>query len=64
MMRHRAERRVGAAQTVCASCCAVPAAGEIECESIDCSWLFERFKAGRELEGAKRIEELVEELTK
>ena len=57
MMRHRAEKRVGAAQLVCASCCAVSAAEEIECESIDCPWLFERFKAGRELEGAGQFAE-------
>lgn len=62
MTRHRAEKRAAAAQTVCASCCGVGAAEETECDSIDCAWLFERYKAGRELEATKGIGELVEEL--
>ncbi|KAG8909888.1 DNA polymerase zeta, partial [Tulasnella sp. 408] len=48
-LRRDVQRRAAHTQQICASCCGAPAGEEIECESVDCAWLYERYKAGREL---------------
>lgn len=43
----QAEQRLINVQRICASCSHVAVTEPIECESVDCSWLYERVKATR-----------------
>lgn len=49
-------------QMICASCTATAPAEPIECESLDCPWLFERKKAEGKAENVLNIKELVVDL--
>ncbi|KIO33534.1 hypothetical protein M407DRAFT_65394, partial [Tulasnella calospora MUT 4182] len=61
-LRRDVQRRAANTQQICASCCGVPSVEEIECESVDCPWLFERYKAGRELRATGGVSALLDSL--
>jgi len=56
------QNRAHTTQLLCASCSAAPAYEEIKCESLDCRWLFERFKVNRELESLESLNAVVKEV--
>lgn len=56
------ENRLLDVQQICAACTKTTASEPIECESIDCAWLFERKKAERKAEFLVLLQELIEEV--
>ena len=61
-MRRGVEKRARAVQEICASCSSVGVAEDIECESLDCGWLFERQKAFREQQALCGLSDVVDGL--
>ena len=59
---HIAEDKLRDVQTICSSCCGVPAAEPVKCESLDCPWLYERKKVENKVEALDVVAELVAEL--
>jgi len=55
--RRAVEKRLVDAQIVCASCTLSAGWEEVRCESLDCPWLFERFKGARDVEVASGLME-------
>lgn len=55
---HRAERRLINVQRICASCSSVQPTEPIECENVDCAWLYERVKATRKVAVAAGYQQL------
>ncbi|CAL1695850.1 unnamed protein product [Somion occarium] len=49
-------------QAICSSCQSTPMAEPIQCESLDCPWLFERKKIEHKTEALSAIEDYVEEV--
>ncbi|KAJ7487607.1 hypothetical protein B0H11DRAFT_2157036 [Mycena galericulata] len=47
---HMGEKRFLNIHRICASCAQTPLAEAVECESLDCSWLYARTKAERKLD--------------
>ncbi|TFK89962.1 hypothetical protein K466DRAFT_574493 [Polyporus arcularius HHB13444] len=47
---------------VCGSCCGVAPAEPVECESLDCPWLYERKKIEGKAEALTTIHDLIEEM--
>ncbi|KDQ63750.1 hypothetical protein JAAARDRAFT_53942 [Jaapia argillacea MUCL 33604] len=58
----KAEKNLKASHDVCVSCTGGGPAEPILCESLDCSWLFERKKAEDKAESLVLIHELIEEM--
>jgi DNA polymerase zeta len=56
------EDRLRRAHAVCAACTGCAPAEPIQCESLDCAWLYERHKAGTGMELAQFASQLLEEL--
>ncbi|KAI0068183.1 hypothetical protein BV25DRAFT_1793280 [Artomyces pyxidatus] len=56
------EHRLRTAHDVCTSCTASEALEPIRCESLDCSWLYQRKKAEADAEETGYLEELIEEI--
>ncbi|KAH9835559.1 uncharacterized protein C8Q71DRAFT_709525 [Rhodofomes roseus] len=59
---HVAEAKLQNVQTICSSCCGIPAAEPVKCESLDCPWLYERKKIENKVEAMDVVAELVAEL--
>ena len=59
---HIAEDKLRDVQAICSSCCGVPAAEPVKCESLDCPWLYERKKVENKVEALDVVAELVAEL--
>ena len=59
---HIAEDKLRDVQTICSSCCGIPAAEPVKCESLDCPWLYERKKVENKVEALDVVAELVAEL--
>ncbi|KZT65126.1 hypothetical protein DAEQUDRAFT_677323 [Daedalea quercina L-15889] len=59
---HVAEDKLRNVQTVCSSCCGIPAAEPVRCESLDCPWLYERKKVENKVEALDVVAELIAEL--
>lgn len=57
-----AEKRSHDCQIVCASCSGSAPVEDIKCESLDCSWLYERLKAQKEVKFWKRVPEMIIDL--
>ena len=47
---------------VCGSCCGTAPAELVQCESLDCPWMYERKKLESKAEAATTIQELIEEM--
>lgn len=60
---HRTEERVQNTHSICVSCSGVPHAEPIDCESLDCPWLYERKKVENKAEQLGQLQQLVEELS-
>lgn len=56
------ERRTLTAHEVCVTCTGIAPSEPVECESLDCSWLYARKRAEHKLEVIDTIAILVEEL--
>jgi DNA polymerase zeta len=56
------ETRLLISQRICASCTMAAPNDAIECESIDCSWFFQRKKAEDNAELLPLLEECVQEI--
>lgn len=59
---HIAEDKLRDVQTICSSCCGIPAAEPVKCQSLDCPWLYERQKVENKVEALDVVAELVAEL--
>ena len=59
---HKTETRLQQTHLVCVSCSGVAPGEPVECESLDCPWLFERKKFEQRAESLNQITELVDEL--
>ncbi|KAH9937686.1 uncharacterized protein B0H18DRAFT_1081794 [Fomitopsis serialis] len=59
---HVAEDKLRNVQTICSSCCSIPAAEPVKCESLDCPWLYERNKVENKVEALDVVAELIAEL--
>lgn len=58
----RTETQLKDVHTVCSSCCGTAQAEPVECESLDCPWLYERKKIERKAEALTTIHDLIEEM--
>src|ERR1700722_6833246 len=58
------EQRLSASHETCVSCTASESNETIECESLDCPWMFERKKAENKAELISVLEECMNELAK
>ena len=47
---------------VCGSCCGTAPAELVQCESLDCPWMYERKKLESKAEAATTIQELIEDM--
>lgn len=56
------ESRRSDVQRLCASCSGSPADEEIKCESIECPWLFQRWRVEREVARLRGVKKLISEL--
>ncbi|CAK5264403.1 unnamed protein product [Mycena citricolor] len=56
----KGEKRVLEAHQVCGSCSNSPAGDSIECESLDCSWMYRRTKAVHKLDFLENLARLLE----
>jgi DNA polymerase zeta len=61
--RRRLEKRLIGAHRVCSSCTASAPCEPIECESLDCPWLYERKKAEFKVESVSTLEECILDIT-
>ncbi|KAI0732391.1 hypothetical protein C8Q72DRAFT_874307 [Fomitopsis betulina] len=59
---HIAENKLRDVQTICSSCCGIPAAEPVRCQSVDCPWLYERKKVENKVEALDAVAEMVAEL--
>ena len=59
---HVIEQQFLDTQRICMSCASLPSPNEIKCESLDCSWMFERRKAESKLETLAVLKEFVHDL--
>ena len=57
------EKRLVGAYQICASCTATAPGEPIECESLDCPWLYERKKAEFKVETVSALEECILDVT-
>lgn len=57
-----AQARLRSAQLVCSSCTSTPAAEPVRCESLDCSILYARVGASRQVGDLSGVGELVANL--
>jgi DNA polymerase zeta len=57
------ERRLLASQEICISCTSSESNEPIECESLDCPWMFERKKIEDKVECISMLEECIQDLT-
>ena len=58
------ERRLKDVHLVCSSCCGTAAAEPVQCESLDCPWLYERKKLEGKAEALTTVHDLIEEMEK
>ncbi|KAI0639404.1 hypothetical protein C8Q77DRAFT_1204904 [Trametes polyzona] len=56
------ESRLKDVHTVCGSCCGTAPAEPVECESLDCPWLYERKKLESKAEALTTVHDLIEEM--
>jgi DNA polymerase zeta len=61
---HLAQKRTRDVQITCASCAGSTPDEPIQCESLDCEWLYERVKAKKDLQKWKEVPELIAEALK
>lgn len=59
---HKTETRLRQAHLICVSCSGIAPAESVDCESLDCPWLFERKKLEQKAESLDRIRDLVDDL--
>ena len=58
----KTEAKLKDVHVVCGSCCSIPPAEAVQCESLDCPWMYERKKLESKAEAATTIQELIEEM--
>ncbi|KAI0335271.1 hypothetical protein GY45DRAFT_1240755 [Cubamyces sp. BRFM 1775] len=58
------ERRLKDVHLVCSSCCGTAPAEPVQCESLDCPWLYERKKMEGKAEALTTVHDLIEEMEK
>ncbi|KAI0825134.1 hypothetical protein BC628DRAFT_1321043 [Trametes gibbosa] len=56
------ESRLKDVQTLCGSCCGTAPAEPVQCESLDCPWLYERKKLESKAEALTTVHDLIEEM--
>jgi DNA polymerase zeta len=61
---HLAQKRTREVQIICASCAGSAPDEPIQCESLDCEWLYERVKAKKDLQKWNEVPELIAETLK
>jgi len=61
---HLAQKRTREVQIICASCAGSAPDEPIQCESLDCEWLYERVKAKKDLQKWNEVPELIAEALK
>ncbi len=58
----RTEAQLRDVHLICSSCCETTPAEPVECESLDCPWLYERKKIESKAEALMTIHELLDEM--
>jgi len=58
------ESRMMDTRRVCATCTSTPLNESIQCESLDCSWLFARKKSDKKAEFLEAIQVVIEDFGK
>ncbi|KAI0669901.1 hypothetical protein C8Q78DRAFT_976102 [Trametes maxima] len=58
----RTEARLKNVHLLCASCCGTAPAEPVECESLDCPWLYERKKLESKAEALTTVHDLIDEM--
>lgn len=59
---HSTERKLNDVHLVCGSCCGTAPAEPVQCESLDCPWLYERKKLESKAEALTSVHDLIEEM--
>lgn len=59
---HRTETRLKDVHSLCASCAATPLSDPVNCESLDCSWLFTRKKLENKAEMLNNVFDYIDEI--
>ncbi|KAH9849760.1 hypothetical protein C2E23DRAFT_870439 [Lenzites betulinus] len=57
-----AEKRLKDVHVLCSSCCGTAPAEPVQCESLDCPWLYERKKLESQAEALTTVHDLIEEM--
>ncbi|KAF9015170.1 hypothetical protein BDQ17DRAFT_1403881 [Cyathus striatus] len=56
------ERRFRSAHQICVSCSGMVAGETVQCDSIDCPWLYARKRAERDIEAAAFMKDIIEDM--
>ena len=59
---HKTERQLRDVHLVCSSCAGVASGEPINCESLDCPWLYERKKIDAKAEALTNIHDLLDDM--
>lgn len=59
---HANETRMRDVHLMCASCSSTPQSEPIQCESLDCPWLFERKRLENRIAAFDEITDILEEM--